>query len=394
LVQFLKDWLYKLANWILDIRLQGGFINSNISGLDLITNNHLIKLFKNHHDHIRSITWFIPAFSEPHAGMNNIFEFIKYLISKGVSINIVLLANKIGIMYCQNVIDTDSKYSWLKQTNIFHNTTISKLPYTDAGVATACDTAYSLLKYDNVGNKFYFIQDDERLMYKDVYKQRLAENTYKFGFTGIATAKCLENMYKNEFGGKCESYFTALNIQRPYVLKYNNKIKRLFFYARPEKEQERNGFKIGLEGLKEIRKRHKDLEIVAAGSNKKFNDEGVGIIQLGNIDLDKIREFYLSCDVGLSILLSRHTGVIPFELMATSVAVLANKQEYSQDYLQDSSNCVLFDLNTESIADSFDTLYYNIDFCNKIIKNGYDFVNSIKPVEEEIARVSKKLFGV
>jgi glycosyltransferase involved in cell wall biosynthesis len=394
-VQTLKDWLYQVANKVLDYKLKGGFINSDINKYDLNVNSELMRLQRSGISlPIKSITWFIPAFSEPHAGMNNIFEFIKYLMNKGISINIVLLANKIGIMYCQNVINTDSKYKWLKQANIFHNSDVSKLPYTDAGVATACDTAYSLLKYNKTRSKFYFIQDDERMMYTDVYKKRLAENTYKFGFGGIATAKCLERMYKEEFCSNCESYFTALNIQQPYVLKHKSSIERLFFYARPEKEQERNGFKYGLEGLKEIKKRHNGLEIVTAGSNKSFNDEGIGIIQLGNLPLDIIEDFYSTCDVGISILLSRHTGVIPFELMAMSVAVLTNKQEYANDYIISGYNCITFELNPISIADAFDKLYYDLDLYNEIIKNGYNFVNSIRPVEEEIARVSKKLFGV
>ncbi len=395
IIQVLKDWLYQTANKVLDSKLKGGFINSDINEYDLITNKALVELQKsrNFNAHpVKSMTWFVPAFSEPHAGMNNIFEFIRYLMDKGVNINIVLLANKVGVAYCQHIINTDSRYNWLKQTKIFNNT--NNLPYTDAGVATACDTAYSLLKYNKTLSKFYFIQDDERLLYKDTYKQKLAENTYRFGFSGIATAKCLETMYKDEFGGKCESYFTALNIQRPYVLKKKDKIRRLFFYARPEKEQERNGFKIGFEGLKEIKKRHGELEIVTAGSNMRFNDEGIGIIQLGNISLDKIKEFYLSCDVGMSILLSKHTGVIPFELMATSVAVMTNKQPYIQDYLWNKENCMLFDMGAESIADAFDILYKDINFYNGIVRNGYNTINNMEPVEEEIARISKKLFGV
>ena len=394
IIQAVKDRLYRIANWMLNIRWHGGFINSDVTAFDIHWNGRIVRDWEKLGPRpIKSMTWFIPAFSEPHAGITNILYFIKYLVDKGIKINIVLLANWIGMRYCLGVLN-NGNYEWVKKVRIFLGPDIKKLPYTDAGVATQCDTIYSLVKYNNTNSKFYFIQDDERLMYKDKYKKWLAWRTYTMGFPAFASADCLKQMYKDEFSGKCESYFAALNIERPYELRYKNHIKRLFFYARPEKEQDRNGFEFGLEGLKEIRKRHPEIEIVSAGSNMKFNDKGIGIRQMGNIPLKKMKEFYLSCDVGLHILLSKHTGVLPFEMMATSCAVMTNRQKYADRWLKDGENCVMFDLDAKSIADAFDRLWKFEDYYNYVIYNGWKIVSEMKPVEEEVARVASKMFGV
>ena len=91
--------------------------------------------------------------------------------------------------------------------------------------------------------------------------------------------------------------------------------------------------------------------------------------------------------MGIYILLSRHTGVIPFELMATSVAVLTNRQPYSQDYLKHGENCILFDLTPLSIADAFDALYGNVDYYNTIISNGYKYVSQMPSLKDEMDRI-------
>lgn len=386
--KLIKDKGSKLNNLFSKLNLHNGFINDDFDDNDLIRNYEVVDRWENlQNKSIKSMTWFIPAFINTHAGMNNILYFIRYLLDRNIDINIVLLESKIGASYCHYLLSRNKEYSWLKKANIYENPPIGCLPYSDAGVATRCDTAYSLLKYNNTKSKFYFLQDDERLLYPEKGKQDLAERTYHFRFIGIATASCLKQMYIDEFGGKAESYFTALSMKRPYTLTLKKQINRLFFYARPEPNNTRNGFLVGIEALREIRRRHSNLEIVTAGSDTKFDDRGLGIKQLGYIPLEKLRDFYLSCDVGIYILLSRHTGVIPFELMATSVAVLTNRQPYSQDYLKHGENCILFDLTPLSIADAFDALYENIDHYNTIISNGYKYVSQMPSLKDEMDRI-------
>jgi glycosyltransferase involved in cell wall biosynthesis len=140
-------------------------------------------------------------------------------------------------------------------------------------------------------------------------------------------------------------------------------------------------------GLKEIRKRHPEIEIVAAGSETRFDDQGISIKQLGNIPYSQLQEFYSSCDVGIYILLSRHTGVIPFELMTSGCVVLTNKRQYQQSYLRHMENCVMFDLTPESIADAFDIVFSSEETFTKIKMGGLKFTEEMPTLEEEMNRI-------
>jgi len=377
-----------LSQMAMQMCVHNGFINSDFSQEDFNKNKEILNRWeKEEPKSIRSMTWFVPAFGLPHAGIHNILEFVKYLLDKGVNINLVLLGNAFDAQYSHYWIRKNEEFAWLGKAIIFENPRIAKLPHTDAGIATRCDTAYSLLKYNNTKSKFYFIQDDERLFFQDKAKRDLAEATYRFGFIVITNAEALKAMYIKEFGGKAESYFPAPNHIEPAEDLTGKRIKRLFFYARPEPSNSRNGFTLGIGGLREIKKRHPEIEIVAAGSAADFDDHGLKIKQLGQLPYSELQEFYSSCDVGIYILLSKHTGVIPFELMASGCAVLTNKRHYQQSYLRHMENCVMFDLTPSSIADAFDTLYDNAEIYTAILAGGLDFIKRMPTLEQEMNRI-------
>ncbi len=372
------------------VQIQNGFIHSNCSMEDFTKNAQILdKWSKQEKKSINSLTWFVPEFSIPHAGITNILSFLKFFLAKGMNVNIVLLGSAFGTSYCHYLIRKKQEFAWLRTAKIFENPRIDELPYTDAGVATRCDTAYSLLKFNNTKSKFYFIQDDERLLYQDKAQRDLAEATYRFGFTGITNAECLKEMYIKEFAGKGESYFPATDHMKLVPATSAKEIKRVFFYARPDPDSSRNGFMLGISGLREIRKRHPEIEIVAAGSAKKFDDHGLKIKQLGDIPHSQLQEFYSSCDVGIYILLSKHTGIIPFELMASGCAALTNRRPYKQSYLRDMENCIMFDLTPSSIADAFDILYHDRRLYEKVIANGQKFIAQMPTLEKEMERIYK-----
>jgi glycosyltransferase involved in cell wall biosynthesis len=350
---------------------------------DIIRNRELLDNWQKSEKSIDSMTWFIPMFYMVAAGVNNVFRFINFLSGKGVHINIVLMGPSIHAERCIRLVNDMAENRG--QMEIFVNPSIADLPYADAGVATMWYTAYGLLKYNNTKGKFYFIQDDERLIYPGGLEHSLAESTYRFGFTAITNAECLKEMYITEFEGRADHYFPAPDHIKPVADVKSGKIKRIFFYARPEFGK--CGFFLGMAGLREIKKRHPEIEIVTAGSAFKFNDYGLGINQFGKIPYDKLQDFYYGCDVGIYILLSRHTGVIPFELMASGCAVLVNRNCYKQSYLQHMCNCIMFDLSPSAMADAFDMLYSSEDTCREIKTSGLEFMRKMPSLEEELDRM-------
>jgi glycosyltransferase involved in cell wall biosynthesis len=191
-------------------------------------------------------------------------------------------------------------------------------------------------------------------------------------------------MYVKEFGGKAKSYFPVPDKKFKSRKSISSKrIRRVFFYLRPY--DSRNGFTLGMAGLKEIKKRHPKIEIIAAGADVKFNDHGLKIKQLGKVPFDQLPELYASCDVGIYLLFSKHTGVIPFELMASGCAVLTNRRYY-KSCLKDMKNCIMFDPTPSSMADAFDILC-NEKIRRKIIIEGLKFINKMSTLEEEMNKI-------
>jgi glycosyltransferase involved in cell wall biosynthesis len=336
---------------------------------------------------IESMVWFLPPFTSITAGAENILKFIAFFHNKGIKITIALIALRGDFERSKQAII--GKLGINKgEIEILVNPAPRDLPFSDAGVATYWYTAYSLLKYSNTKSKFYFIQDDERLLYPASLEYSLAEATYGFDFIGITNAECLKDMYINEFGGKAESYFPfPAQFPRLTGLTVKKGIRRIFFYSRPDVE--RNGLNLGLAGLIEIKKRHPDVEIVFAGSPYKFNDLGLKAVQAGSISVAKLQSFYASFDVGIYIILSRHTGVIPFELMASGCAVMTNRHDFRQSYLKPDDNCVIFDLAPNSMADAYDKLYSNVDLYNTIVANGLSFISGMPSLEDEMERIRR-----
>jgi glycosyltransferase involved in cell wall biosynthesis len=379
-------WASINPNFVL--RNKSFFLNlADFSEEEVSANKLLMTRWETGSKSIESMTWFIPPPMSITAGPQNILNFIKFFCQKGLKINIVILgystAIKKDIAAMMRVIGTEYE----EQIKIFTNPDVSVLPYADAGIATMWHTAYALLRYNNTKAKFYFIQDDERLLYPAGIEHSLAEQSYRFGFIGITNADCLSDMYINEFGGKAQTYFLAPIRMKLTKVSPTEQIKRVFFYARPE--WERNGFILGLLGLKEIKKRHPETEIITAGSKYKFSDLGLKIKNLGKVPIEQLPEFYASCDVGIYIILSQHTGAIPFELMASGCAVLTNRHYFKQSYLKHEENCLMFDLAPSSIADAFDKLYENRNLHNTLVSNGLKFISQMPSLEEEMNRIFK-----
>lgn len=344
---------------------------------DILKNKKIIEKWNETESKtINSITWFVPAFYTPFAGIYTILEYVNFFASKDIIQNLVLVGDNVAIEYCKNLLKNNTAIT------IYNETQLNDLPYTDIGIATSWGTAYYLLRFNNTKGKFYFIQDDERLHNPIGLEYMLAEQTYRFGFIGITNAKCLKEMVIKEFGGRAKNYYYTSKIYKPK--EHKNKEWKLCFYSRPDNP--RNGFNLGIEGLKEIHKRHPDVKIVNSGQKTERLKEKY-ITQLGKLSPKELQEFYAGCDVGIYIVFSRHTGIIPFDLMMCGCAVLTNKRFYNETDLINMENCIMFEPTPSSIADCFDLIYNDRKIYKRIVDNGLKFTDSIPSIESEMNKI-------
>lgn len=334
---------------------------------------------------ITSMTWFFPGFSRDFAGSKNILMLASFFMSKGIKQQFVIVGPRKVSEYCMQGIK-NGKFGWnFRGIKMYINPNLEEVDYTDVTIATRWDTAYPVLKFRNTAGKYYFIQDDERLLYPAGDLQALAELTYKFGFVGITNSLELKHMYEEEFGGKAAYFFPSPNtIYKPIRSSPNKKIRKIWFYARTRSD--RNGFHLGMMALKEIKKRHPDVEIFLSGEASKkakpfmYNDLGV-LKTLGDL-----ARLYAECDVGLYLVFSRHTGVIPFDLMASGCISLTNSRPYRVYKLNDRKNCLMCDPTPTGIADAFDALYYDLKLRKTLVANGFKTVRR-RTIEQELEGV-------
>jgi len=357
----------------------------NFTDKDIIRNRELMlkyKLIKNHQ--FRSINWFIPPFLTPFAGINNILSFCRFFAEKNIEQRLILVGESEEVArLCIKNIKAGSFGEDIKNLEVLRYNSISNLPYSDISIATRWDTAFPVLKFNNTKGKYYFIQDDERLLNPANLSYYLAELSYKFDFIGITNAPQLKDMYEKEFGGKCYYYFPAPDpIFKNTNKQVNKKVKNVWFYARTRSE--RNGYPLGIAALNEIKRRHPNVEIIFTGEDS-FKNVGFKFKRIKIMSKKDIAKLYKICDIGIYLLFSKHTGVIPFELMAAGCIPLINMQDDSE-YLRDHYNCIMAKPSPQSIADKFDILYKNINLRKKIIENGYKTITKFN-IRQEMEKV-------
>jgi hypothetical protein len=339
---------------------------------------------------IKSITWFFPAFSKPFAGCNTILMLASFFKGKGIKQQFVLFESKKVAEYCRDKL-LEGKWGDFKDVKIYINPDIKEIGYSDIAIATRWDTAYPVLKFNKTLGKYYLIQDDERHLFASGSFSALAGLTYTFGFVGITNSLELKDMYKKEFGMPSICFFPAPNkVYKTQRTLPNTKVKKLWFYARTRSD--RNGYHLGMVALEEIKRRHPDVEIVLSGEDsnkvKSFEFTDVGVLPT----ISDLAKLYSECDVGIYLVFSRHTGVIPFDLMASGCITLTNKRPYTVHKLKDKENCIMSEPTPTRIADSFDLLYDDYSLRKKILEKGFETVKG-STLEEELDKVYRTMLS-
>lgn len=354
-------------------QLYSKLITFNFTEEDLSLNIKCIKDGNKFNGKTKTVMWFIPAFNQKFAGISTIFKLASYLSSQKIKQYFVILgdtefANKNRLDILKGAYGLE-----LKMTEVSINPEIKSLPHVDVSIATRWDTAYYSLKFNSTYKKLYLIQDDERLFYPAGEIRSLVEETYRFGFTGITNSMSLKEMYKNEFNGKCFYFFQPLDETfSNFRMRNKSSISKIWFYSR--KRAKRNGFALGMLGLREIKRRHPEIEVYFAGDNSHKPKYFV-YKDLGYLSMDKYKSLLDECDVGLYFIFSNHPGIIPFENMAHGCITLTNRRSKNPE-LKDLYNCVMCNSTPSGIADAFDKVFNNKELRKLLISNGFKTINS------------------
>jgi O-antigen biosynthesis protein len=255
-----------------------------------------------------SINW---VMSPPRSGggHQNIYRFIKYLEDAGHTCRVYLYSTsdfatveELREGMKKSYPSTKASMEWLDG------------PMADADVvfATGWETAYAVFNDQGSARKFYFVQDFEPYFYPMGSEFILAENTYRFNFTGITAGKWLAQKLSKDYGMSTASYDFGAD-KKLYKHSNDDPRKEVFFYARPVTA--RRGFELGIMALELFHQEHPDYTITLAGWDVSDYKIPFPHRNLKTLHLEELPELYNRCAAALVISLT-NMSLLPLELLA------------------------------------------------------------------------------
>ncbi|WP_407742805.1 glycosyltransferase [Hyalangium sp.] len=294
---------------------------------------------------LERITWFVPSFHHPYAGIHTILRFAQLLRERhGAQSELVIYDNP-GVTAAEMTARVSVLFP--KPPGTFRVLQgleeVAGLPECDLAVATLWKSAYAVLSHPRATAKAYFVQDFEPAFLPAGTQSALAEQTYRLGMYGIFNTQGLHDYVTSHY--PMEGCWFEPAVERDIFHARRPRRQgptRIFFYGRPGSE--RNAFELGLATLRQLKSElGAAVEIVSAG--ERWNPEHYGlqgvITNLGVLPYEKTADLYRECDVGLCFMFTKHPSYLPFELMACGVTVVTNDNPANRWLLEHERNCLL-----------------------------------------------------
>lgn len=326
--------------------------------------------------HLKSVLWFIPHFEHIYwGGLYTIFRTADYFSRKAGAEQIFALYGNAPKKTQQQITEIIAGAFPGMRFRVYYirpNEDPNQLPASDIAFCTLWTSAYLLVRYQKCLGKFYFVQDYEPLFYAAGSVAGLIEQTYRFGFVGIANTPGVANGYR-EINPNVHSFIPGVdrNLYYPTPDKPLSPL-RIVFYARPDKH--RNGFRLGVEALRLVKnKLGSQVDIVTVGGSfdpAEYGLEGV-IRNLGVLPtIEAVADLYRTCHIGLVFMFTKHPSYQPIELMASGCAVVTNYNASNDWLLRDGFNALLTEPLVSCVADRVLTLAADADLRAKLTDNG------------------------
>lgn len=269
------------------------------------------------------IAWIMSPPGKGSGGHQNLFRFIEYAERAGHENTIFLhstSANVPSLPQIRSMLASTEAFAPVKAAIELYDESRGVGEGFDALFATGWETAYPVYLDDSAAKRFYFVQDYEPNFYAVGAMSLLAENTYKFGFTGLTAGAWLSNKLSVEYGMTCAHFDFAVNSEL-YTVTNSGERKDVFFYARPETP--RRAFELGLITLGELARRRPGVRIHMAGSKLHAHDIPFKVVNHGPLELSELNALYNECRVGLVFSLT-NLSLLPLELISSGVIPVVN----------------------------------------------------------------------
>jgi glycosyltransferase involved in cell wall biosynthesis len=92
------------------------------------------------------------------------------------------------------------------------------------------------------------------------------------------------------------------------------------------------------------------------------------------LDYRDTADLYRTCDVGLTLSVSKHPSYLPLELMASGALVVSNINTAGAWLLKDGENCILAEPTAESLCRALETALNDDEMRQRLTRNAVDYI--------------------
>ena len=236
------------------------------------------------------VNWLVPTVGEG-GGLRTIFRFFEHLEKQGFKQRVYEMPIGRPRRAKEDELRQEAKRLFgvdLKEVGL----DFEHMQDADIVLASSWHTAYPVLKHSGAGRKFYFVQDFEPYFSALGTEAVLAENTYRFGFTGVTAGRWLAYKLSADYGMTCHAFNLAVD-PAVYFPKPYRKRNKIFYYARPATP--RRGFELGMQALDIFHSRHPEYEIVLAGGEIPHGNWKFPFNDRGYLSEERLNDLYNQC---------------------------------------------------------------------------------------------------
>jgi GT2 family glycosyltransferase len=190
----------------------------------------------------------------------------------------------------------------------------------DAVIATHSWTAYPARAVRQVRERFYLVQDFEPYFHPRGTHYFLAEATYRFGFTCLASSKWLEHLLASQYGCNVERFAYAYDESVYHIdPAADREDDRVVFYSRSRTP--RRAVELGLLALELVALKRPALKVDFYGSPMGQLEVPYSYTDHGIVDDQTLARLYRRGTIGL-VFSSTNCSLTPREMMACGLPVL------------------------------------------------------------------------
>lgn len=330
------------------------------------------------------ITFLLPHMKVS-GGVRVVFMYADLLQKMGHEVVIAIPQRNILKRFIRNFLF--ARKSWLSfqgkilQVKEFSNT---RLPPSDVIVASGWQAADALMKAKGIsGEKFYFIQHDERLYHGNAMQ---VENVYRSPLKKIVVSTWLKNVLKDEFQESSELLLNSVDTSLfyPRDIQKDARVLRVLILHH---NYEWKGTKEGVEVIEALKERYPHMRLILFGARKVDIDTPHDEYYY-DASQNELAKLYSGCDIFLCPSWDEGFGLPSLEAMACRCAVVTYDNGGSRDFaFHEKTALVAKRKDKDDLMQQLERLVVDENLRRTITENGYQFVQNMSTWEEQAKKL-------